>query len=1301
LLGFLGAVLRATWQSDPDLPRPTVEVLIEESAGAAARWWRAGIGAGKATAKKQGKGDAKKGGASAAAQEKLATLLVIALNEKSRPLPDVVIAVGGTTATKGKGGRTDARGEVALTLPLGRYDLLATHREYAPAEQKGVTLRDLKKPSSLTLRLTPGTTVTGTILNEERKPLQGVAVTGGRRRLEHFASAGDVYLDDASYRLQHTDEQGRYAVGGIGAGENLLEFRLPGYQPESRTFRIKPGDKPKPVDVTLRRPAVITGRIVDEDQNPVSTATVTINRYSLYGYSDDEKPAFPASTISTTTGSFTLKRLLTQAAYEVRVDHPGFAPAIIPQVPADSHDLTWQLDRGGAIEGQTVWIDVPTSPAQVNLRADTVLDGTTYTATLTSGLDGHFRFDRLPFGVYRVRVDQGGFASEAVQNLRSQKGRATTGVLVEVYKTALLGGKVIDATTGDPIANARITVHASYGPGGARKRNFTVASNDRGLFQFRNLPAGAHTISGRAEGYLASESGSTLADEITLLPGARVQDFVLRLSKGGTVEGYVRDSTGGGVPEAEVQLFNGSPAQTLRTTNLKAITDGTGYFMILGFPLADRLQLYASATKRGFAKARSPLIDITPERPHIATEITMTPGGTIRGKVVDNNNRPIGGVKITYSSREFPGDPNQASSVSETTAEGLYFVEQCTPGIARVTASMAGYVTQSKSVTVRDGKMTDTVNFKLLQGLAITGTVADYSGNPIADAKVSAIPLEKATGYASDTTDKKGEFRLPGLSAGNFRLEATFTLPVSQVKQVYTFIEPSVPAGALGVPIDCDVEASASGKVVDDEGRGINNIRVILRSRNDTNPTQDFRFSIDRFHKLQGLFQLEKVPRGLYSMEVEAQGYETYRNNEVVIGPHKTTRMPRIRLERAAQITGVVLSATDKSAINGATVRVLDSSLPEVITVNRTELAAYPRQDVIEYLEIAYDTDADLDPNRHLRPYARVRGNVAARARTDYSGKFDVDDIGNGRFTIEVEHPRFEALRLDNIVVSRDRVADLGEIYLQPGGAIQGRVVAADGSALSNAAVRIPGERAGRNSTRTDTAGNYLVRGVKPGRWPVTVRTTVGNRNVYVFAWAEVRPDQTTQLDFVIELSANARGVLIAADGTVVRTGSVVRLYPTNEVGAVVSDIVYSASTRGAEFTISGIPPGQYLAVATGTASAGAFSFLQVVQVPRGTTDFNFQLGLGQIAGRLVTGEAPAPAVRVQLRPAFAPGALPNSILNLLLRSGTTGTAGGFNFRYLQSGTWHLYTGNPPPPAPSGEFLLSDGQRLTGLVVPY
>src|SRR5690606_18613079 len=133
--------------------------------------------------------------------------------------------------------------------------------------------------------------------------------------------------------------------------------------------------------------------------------------------------------------------------------------------------------------------------------------------------------------------------------------------------------------------------------------------------------------------------------------GGRLDDYEVFLSKGGTVRGQVVSQDGQGIGEAEVQLYVASGSFSgLDVKDLNMQTDGSGYFEFSGFPIGQRLTLYASARKDGFAKRHSDLIELSPQQPEMITQVMLTPGGVVSGQVTDTQGVPLFGVKITYES---------------------------------------------------------------------------------------------------------------------------------------------------------------------------------------------------------------------------------------------------------------------------------------------------------------------------------------------------------------------------------------------------------------------------------------------------------------------------------------------------------------------------------------------------------------------------------------------------------------------------------------------------------------------------
>lgn len=1292
LLAVLGLLLLGGLADTPaEEGRGTLISRLREASGRFVGFFRGGEASRKASRK--GAKNAKPG--AEGRQAPSATLRVRVTDDQNQAVRDAKVAVRRSRDEKPRVVTTDKRGVAEPELPLNVYEVTVSHPKYPAVVVPKVRVVSEGVTEELVVTLTVGVEIKGRVTDEDGKPVPEVTIAGARRRLEHLARSGDVYLDDAGYTPQQTGSDGKFELQGVAAGRSTLEFSRHGYASELRTIQVGAGGAGQELKVVLRRPAVIRGRLLDESNQPVAGAKLQIFRYRPFHESGDDLSTFTATASTDTSGSFQMGKLLSEGAYDLRVDHPQYATAVFRNVAANTEDATWVLERGGEISGQVMYLDRETSPAQVMLTASTVLQGTTITRSLMTSRDGEFRFDHLPYAGYRFQVDYEGLVNEPQSPVVSIKNKPTTGVTVMVYEAGGITGTVVDAESLQGVAGAKVSSEAKYGWGKVRSRTFTTTADHNGRFSLNKLPGGQHSLVAKAQGYLPSNAGD-YDQTLSLQPGGGQTDVLIEMSTGGIVEGFVRSPDGDGVPDAEVQLFNsGSTYGKLDSKKLNTKTDGLGHFVIRGFPIADRVQLYASAQKPGYAKARSGLLDVTRRIPKAVTEIHLSPGSAVTGRVTDTASVPLGGAKIVFESREFPGDPTSSKVTGETDGDGRYFLQNCTPGRSRLTASRAGYVTQTKSPTLKEDTVLEKQDFKLVQANNIRGVVADFRGNPIAGAKVSAYPLEKAVGQGSSTTNKKGEFNIGGLGKGFFRLEASFDQKLAEGKQTYTFLNRRVASGTAGVPIDCDLEPTLSGKVRG-ESKALNNFRVVLRSQLDKEQPQDFRFNLDRTYKnARGSFQIMKIPRGIYTLEVSADGYETYRNPDLVVGPGLRTTLPTIRLTGSGGIIGTVVSATTGRPINGVNIRVLDASRPESLTVSRLELGQYPRQDILEWLDSAFDDDDDLDPNRMFRPIARVRANVASSAKSDYSGRFVVTGVAPGPYMLEFESGEYGTVRLDNITVVRREPTDVGEVVMQPGGTVRGVVTDQDGNPVRDATVYARGESGAKKQTRTDAGGNYLFQGIRTGRVPIAVRTTLGSRTVYRFAFVEVIGEQTSYLNFSLDLAGSVRGNFAPLTGSV-RAGGTVRFYPMDENGQPVADIRYDATLKsGGDFVLNSIPSGSYFVAASGSAPAGAFTWMQNVQVPRGGIAPRWQLGSGAVVVNATTaGGNAVSATRVVLQPDNRGMQLPSALLNYVSRGLNTNSSGRATFSYLQPGNYLVQSGGAAaewlgvPPQQTIEYRL-------------
>src|ERR1700683_312927 len=133
--------------------------------------------------------------------------------------------------------------------------------------------------------------------------------------------------------------------------------------------------------------------------------------------------------------------------------------------------------------------------------------------------------------------------------------------------TGLIVGQAINASTGKPVGGAAVTLSksaspnsrapaapAAAGPGGAAR----LLTDREGHFVFRDLPAGAYTLTASKAGYVNASFGQRVAgggsQTIQLGQDEHRGACDIRLWKEGAVNGTVRDEAGEPLPGIQVRV---------------------------------------------------------------------------------------------------------------------------------------------------------------------------------------------------------------------------------------------------------------------------------------------------------------------------------------------------------------------------------------------------------------------------------------------------------------------------------------------------------------------------------------------------------------------------------------------------------------------------------------------------------------------------------------------------------------------------------------------------------------------------
>jgi len=215
-----------------------------------------------------------------------------------------------------------------------------------------------------------------------------------------------------------TDVNGHYAVDGLAAGEYRIAAGRAGFLPAlfSAVVSLKAGENRRDVDIAMETPAVITGRVFDEDGEPVEGVPVSV-------YTQDEGSGMVQARATARTNDMGEYRLagLGAGTYVVRAARaqaplgelyiPAYYPAagnwrgaspvrIAMGSEARNIDIRVAKAKTANIAGEVHGA----GSVQVTLSrkdTDAVMLAVTE-MTVTANPDGQFLFPAMPPGTYVV-----------------------------------------------------------------------------------------------------------------------------------------------------------------------------------------------------------------------------------------------------------------------------------------------------------------------------------------------------------------------------------------------------------------------------------------------------------------------------------------------------------------------------------------------------------------------------------------------------------------------------------------------------------------------------------------------------------------------------------------------------------------------------------------------------------------------------------------------------------------------------------------------------------------------------------
>lgn len=509
--------------------------------------------------------------------------------------------------------------------------------------------------------------------------------------------------------------------------------------------------------------------------------------------------------------------------------------------------------------------------------------------------------------------------------------------------------------------------------------------------------------------------------------------------------------------------------------------------------------------------------------------------GTLAGTVTDEAGAPIAQAQVCAQgqSHELDGELLRAPTCVTTDAHGAFALTGLYPARYTISASARSFQPavhhpggdrRKHEVVLAAGERKQGIDVTLAAGgVEVTGTVADLTGGPIANARVSASGdawrAERAAAITESAAD--GTFSL-WVSPGMANLLAT----ADGYADAGDWVRAPGKVELLLTP-----ESSLAGIVVDAaSGAPIEGARVRV-SDNDWS----WRGGGTTFTDAQGAFRIARLTPGRFvAIARTERGYGRVEGSTLVgLGEH---------------VDGVIVKLFPAVRLEG-----------KVIVAGAKQPCPEPEVSL-----------KDPDTQRELAMRAEPDGSVWA------------EGVLPGAYAVEVECRGYQARETYDAVVVADQPVSGLVWEVDAGATIRGRVLTSTGAAVERAEVwarstggaararmRYGGDRSARD-------GSYEVAGLAPGTYKLQVVSDHGVAPADGYT-VEVAAGSTIERDLVLDGAGVVRGVVVDAAGAPV-AGINVQARPLAGRQAFWSG-AHETDDAGA-FAIEALRPGDYRIVA-------------------------------------------------------------------------------------------------------------------------